>query len=84
MKIFDAIDKKIALEIDAELLRTTRINGHFHSAHEGFAVIFEEVYELWKEIIKKQTERDRVLMRKEAIQIAAMSVRFIQDLLEEP
>lgn len=53
----------------------------FHSAHEGYAVLLEEVDELWQEIKVKraldypQAER----MRAEAIQVAAMAVRFIED-----
>lgn len=50
-----------------------------NSAHEGFAVLKEEVDELWDHVKVKQGERDIEAMRKEAIQIAAMAIRFATD-----
>ena len=48
-----------------------------HSAHEGFAVLAEEVDELWDEVKRKAgPERDEAL-RKEAVQVAAMALRFL-------
>lgn len=59
-----------------ELTRARKIHGGqpFNSAHEGFAVLVEEVDELWNEV--KKREHDPVAMRKEAIQVAAMAIRF--------
>ncbi len=54
----------------------------FNSAHEGFAVLKEEVDELWEEVRAKQGKRDSKNMRKEAIQIGAMAVRFITDICD--
>lgn len=52
----------------------------FNSAHEGFAVLKEEVDELWDEVKKGGTQkRSKTRMRKEAIQVAAMALRFIED-----
>jgi hypothetical protein len=51
----------------------------FNSAHEGYAVMKEEVDELWDEIKVKQKDRDKAKMKKEAIQVGAMAIRFIQD-----
>ena len=52
------------------------------SAHEAFAIFKEEVDELWEEVRGKsdgdQTERKR-RMRKEAVQAAAMAIRFIME-----
>lgn len=50
----------------------------FNSPHEGYAVLLEEVYELWDEV--RKSKHDKELMRKEAIQVAAMAVRFIDEL----
>lgn len=51
----------------------------FASYHEGKAVIEEELDELWDEIKDKQ---DKDKLRAEAIQIGAMAIRFVNDLLE--
>ena len=64
-----------------------------NSSHEGFAVLKEEVDELWDEVksnphkapgaIKDDPERNirvhKERMRAEAIQVAAMALRFLQD-----
>ena len=53
----------------------------FNSAHEGYAVILEEMDELWQNVKlnqKKNPNRER-LMLNECIQVCAMSIRFIQD-----
>lgn len=55
----------------------------FNSAHEGFAVLKEEVDELWDEVKVKQGARDVDKMRKEAVQVAAMAIRFIADICTE-
>lgn len=51
----------------------------FNSAHEGYGVLKEEVDELWDEVKIKQGSRDIEKMRKEAIQVAAMAIRFAAD-----
>ena len=52
----------------------------FVSYHEGYAVLKEELDELWDEI-KGSQNKDR--LREEAIQVGAMAIRFINDLLED-
>lgn len=49
----------------------------FNSPHEGWAVIREELDELWEEV-KHDTYPLR--LREEAIQVAATALRFIEDL----
>jgi len=66
----------LILEVLAELDRATAKFGPFNSAHEGYAVILEELDELWDEIKKN----DAVNVRKEAVQVAAMALRFLMDI----
>lgn len=73
----------ILQDVDDEYTIATGINGAFHSAHEGYAVILEELEELKTEVFKKASARDFVKMRKEAIQVAAMACRFISDVVEK-
>ncbi len=68
-------------DVEAELLVATSRFPPFNSAHEGFAVLKEEVDELWDEVKKnpgKNPDR-KSLMRAEAVQVAAMALRFITD-----
>lgn len=50
----------------------------FNSAHEGYAILAEEVDELWAHVKVNQKKRDLDAMRAEAIQVAAMAVTFVQ------
>lgn len=62
-----------------ELLTATFRFGAFNSAHEGFAVLAEEVDELWDEVRGKQGARSRERLYREATQVAAMALRFMID-----
>ncbi len=57
--------------------------GKFNSHHEGCAVIREEFEELWEEVKKKRELRNDKALRKEATQLGAMAMRFINDLIKE-
>lgn len=59
-----------------EIERARMKHPNYHSAHEGYAVILEELDELWDEV-KADSSKDR--MREEAIQVAATAIRFIED-----
>ncbi len=73
---------KILEEIKAEYDRATELYGSFNSAHEGYAVLLEEVEELWDEVKKSPKKREPQKMREEAIQVAAMAMRFLNDVCE--
>lgn len=61
-----------------------RFHAPFNSSHEGIAVIQEEFEELKNEVFWGEKlhskERHRKEMKAEAIQLAAMCVRFIQEI----
>lgn len=63
--------------IVAELKRASPWPG-FNSAHEGYAILAEEVDELWAHVKMNQKRRDLAVMRAEAIQVAAMAVKFVE------
>jgi len=54
--------------------------GPFHTAHEGYAIILEEVEELWEEIKEKIPNQNKLLY--EAIQVCAMAMRFVKDICD--
>ena len=54
-----------------------------NSAHEGFAVLAEEVDELWDHVKTRQPDRDIAAMTREAVQVAAMALRFLTDVCNE-
>ncbi|GAB6170579.1 hypothetical protein JCM15765_00570 [Paradesulfitobacterium aromaticivorans] len=68
-----AID--IAAAMLKELERANKNYPGFNSAHEGYAVILEELDELWAEVKKKHPDKDR--LRDEAIQVGAMAMKFV-------
>jgi hypothetical protein len=65
-------------DVAAELERAHATHPPFNSAHEGYAVILEELDELKEHVWTKQINRDVAGMRKEAVQAAAVCVKFIQ------
>ncbi len=67
-------------EVEVELFKAIRKFDPFNSPHEGWAVIKEELDELW-EHVTKNTGRG-LYAREEAIQIAAMALRYAMDLCE--
>lgn len=72
------IDKVLAL-VRAEVERAIQKHkGTFNSPHEGHSVIAEELDELWDEV-----KADRGRQKSgfdEAIQTAAMGIRYVADL----
>lgn len=68
-------------EIREELERALAAYPLFNSAHEGWAIIQEELDELWDVVREKQRHPGRsVRLRREATQVAAMAIRFLLEM----
>lgn len=73
-------DPDMSKEIDEvynEFLNAWRKYGDFASFHEGYAVLLEEVDELWDHVKVKEANRDKVAMKKEIVQISAMALKML-------
>lgn len=72
---------RVFQEVADELERAERAHKPMHSPHEGLAVIREEYQELEREVFRRQEKHDKKAMRAEAVQLAAMAIRFVRDVL---
>jgi glutamyl-tRNA reductase len=66
--------------VEEELDKATDTWPNMASAHEGYAIIKEELDELWEEIKLNPSKRNVDRLRSEATQVAAMAIRFLKDL----
>ena len=73
------IEEKWISVIVKEYVGATEKNGPFNSLHEGYAVLLEEVDELWEEVKKKKVNRSKAAIAEECSQIAAMAYRLMVD-----
>lgn len=71
------LDGILAL-IRADVIKCRRKRKPFNSPHEGYAVLQEEVDELWDEV-KADNGRELSALE-EATQVGAMAVRYIMDI----
>ena len=67
-------------DVHAELVRADSLHKPMNSLHEAYAVLLEEVDELWDEVRKKSSERSKAAIREELVQIAAMAWRTAKNL----
>lgn len=71
-------------EVYEEFLKASSKFPAFASEHEGYAILLEEVDELWEAVKLNQKRPERHnLCRKECIQVAAMALRFLYDRVPE-
>lgn len=81
MSVFVSVPAVLRL-IEDEVKRAKQKHpGDFHSAHEGHSVIREELDELWDEVKRDGGGRDLAAF-KEALQVAAMAVRYATELCD--
>ena len=64
----------------AELRAAREQHPPLKSAHEGYAVVLEELDEVWAHVKTKQP--DYRAMRRELIQVAAMAQRMAEEICE--
>ncbi|MEN6291211.1 MAG: hypothetical protein ABFD07_04230 [Methanobacterium sp.] len=76
-------EKIVISDVMVEYDRAVSNYGSFQSPHEGYAIILEELDELKAEVWKKPSVRSSEKMREEAIQVAAMAIRFIIDVCDK-
>jgi hypothetical protein len=69
------IDRAIDL-VRIEAMQAIEKWPPFHSSHEGYGVLLEEVDELWDEV----KANNKTKAKAEAVQVAAMALRFIAEL----
>lgn len=74
---------EICMAVEAEINSAKDKWPPFNSAHEGFAVLLEEVDELKAHVWTNQKRRDLDAMRNEAIQVSAMAIRFASEVCDE-
>ncbi|SPF55703.1 conserved hypothetical protein [Candidatus Desulfosporosinus infrequens] len=84
MRRIEGLDRVQQTKVTADLLikelnRANRMYGtSFASPHEGYAVMLEELDELFEEIRQKRLDKKR--LREEAIQVGAMAMKFIMSI----
>lgn len=69
--------RQIYADIENELIEACNKFQAYNSGHEGYAVIKEELDELWDEI---KNEHDKVRMYNESKQVASTAIRFMLDI----
>ena len=68
-------------DVDLELRQISEKNGPaYHSMHEAYGVLLEELDEVWDIARMKREDRPRNLLRKELVQIAACAIRAIHSI----
>lgn len=72
----------VGLDARDEALSAAKKHAPMSSAHEGYAVMLEEVDELWEHVKTNPKRRDMSAMRQEAVQVAAMAIRFVVDICD--
>jgi hypothetical protein len=68
--------REVLVEVRSEVYAMVREHGDFSSLHEGYAVILEELEELWCEVKRPPENRDLSRLRSEALDVAASAAKF--------
>lgn len=77
--------EKIVDEVRKELLEACYVHPPMECAAHGVRILFKQAYQLYTEVdVRNADEDNRLKMRHEAIQVAAMAIRFIFDICDKP
>lgn len=74
--------EQYTLAIEEEYMKAREKFGPFDNGHEGYAVILEELEELWEMVKSKPDHNISLEMYRECIQISAMAMAFAVELLD--
>lgn len=81
MNYNDVIALKYLQEFYEEMAEASTKFPKFASEHEGYAILLEEVDELWEAVKLNQKNPERFpRIEKECIQVGAMALRFLHDM----
>ena len=70
--------------VATEVHEATEVHGPaYHSAHEAFGVLLEEVEEFKEWVWRKRGERIRAAMVKELVQVAAVATKYAAQLIRD-
>lgn len=58
-----------------EAERAIEEHGQYHSVHEAYAILMEEVDEFWEQVKKKRKNRNPKNMYHELMQVAAVAAK---------
>lgn len=77
-------DNEVAIKYSQEIFEEMAFASSkfpaFASEHEGYAILLEEVDELWEAVKLNQKNPQRAeRIEKECIQVGAMALRFLHD-----
>jgi NTP pyrophosphatase (non-canonical NTP hydrolase) len=72
--------EEIFEEIRDEIIRAEAHGPIFNSLHEAYAIIAEELDELWDITRQKRKNRSREEMHRELVQIAAMAIKALRSM----
>lgn len=67
--------------VSEELMRARKNHGPQHSYHEGYAILLEELDELWDEVKKKSNNRNHLDTLKELVQISSCAQKMAEDIV---
>lgn len=70
------------LDVQREINRARQKHAPIHSLHEGYAVLLEEVDELWERVKMQNTDHEGdTPTYRELVQIGAMAQRIAEDVI---